>query len=55
MYYLFIYLHVLSISLYEISIALKQLKNNKALRDDGTTAELKKAGGQPVFQALEVL
>ncbi|RVE40503.1 hypothetical protein evm_014848 [Chilo suppressalis] len=43
------------ISLYEISMALKQLKNNKAAGDDGITAELLRAGGKPILKVLQRL
>lgn len=43
------------VSLYEIRMALKQLKNSKAPGDDGVTAELLKAGGKPVLKALQRL
>lgn len=40
------------ISLYEISIALKQLKNSKTPGDDETTAELLKASGKSVLKGF---
>ncbi|RVE40675.1 hypothetical protein evm_014675 [Chilo suppressalis] len=43
------------VSLYEIRIALKQLKNNKAAGDDGITTELLRAGGTPVLKVLQKL
>ena len=43
------------VSLYEIGITLKQLKNNKAPGDDGITAELLRAGGKPVLKVLQKL
>lgn len=36
-------------------MAFKQLKNNKALSADGITAELLKAGGEPIFISLQKL
>jgi hypothetical protein len=43
------------VSLYEIRMALKQLKNNKAAGDDGITTELLRAGGTPVLKVLQKL
>ena len=43
------------VSLYEIRMALKQLKNNKAAGDDGITTELLRAGGTPVLKVLQRL
>ena len=40
------------ISLYEIRMALKQLKNNKAPSDNGITAEFLKADETPILKDL---
>ncbi|CAG4950052.1 unnamed protein product [Colias eurytheme] len=40
------------ISLHEIELALKQLKNGKASGEDGITTELLKAGGAPILKEL---
>lgn len=42
-------------SLHEIRLALKQQKNDKAPRADGTTAKFLKAGGKPVLRTLQKL
>ncbi|KAI8430387.1 hypothetical protein MSG28_000676 [Choristoneura fumiferana] len=41
------------VSLNEIAIALKQLKNGKAPREDGITTELLKSGGKPIMKELQ--
>jgi hypothetical protein len=43
------------ISLFEIRMALKQLKNNKAAGEDGITTERLKAGGTPILKVLQRL
>ncbi|CAH2215544.1 jg20938 [Pararge aegeria aegeria] len=43
------------VSLYEVSVALEQLKNGKAPGDDGITAKLLKAGGKLILKVLQRL
>ncbi|KAJ8725102.1 hypothetical protein PYW07_016060 [Mythimna separata] len=43
------------VSLYEIRMALKQLKNHMALGEDGIMVELLKVGRKPILKALQKL
>ncbi|CAG5054997.1 unnamed protein product [Parnassius apollo] len=46
---------ILDVSLCEIRMALQHLKNGRAPGEDGSTAELLKAGGTPVLEVLQKL